>query len=84
VPAKVAPNVMPGQVIVYNGWEPYMFRNWRGPMDIEPGLVKWLHLAGGRRARPNAGVAGDVSDCLKTGQMTDTRPQTPDASPCQC
>jgi DMSO reductase family type II enzyme molybdopterin subunit len=47
VPAKVAPNVMPGQVIVYNGWEPYMFRNWRGPMDIEPGLVKWLHLAGG-------------------------------------
>ena len=24
-----------------------MFRNWRGPMDIEPGLVKWLHLAGG-------------------------------------
>ena len=47
VRAKVAPHVMPGQVIVYNGWEPYMFRNWRGPMDIEPGLVKWLHLAGG-------------------------------------
>ena len=37
VPAKVAPNVMPGQVIVYNGWEPYMFRGWRGPMDLEPG-----------------------------------------------
>jgi DMSO reductase family type II enzyme molybdopterin subunit len=47
VPAKVAPNVMPGQVIVYNGWEPYMFRGWHGPMDVEPGLVKWLHLAGG-------------------------------------
>ena len=47
VRAKVAPHVMPGQVIVYNGWEPYMFRNWRGPMDIEPGMVKWLHLAGG-------------------------------------
>jgi DMSO reductase family type II enzyme molybdopterin subunit len=47
VPAKVAPNVMPGQVIVYNGWEPYMFRGWRGPMDLEPGMVKWLHLAGG-------------------------------------
>jgi len=47
VPAKVTPNAMPGQVIVYNGWEPYMFRGWRGPMDIEPGLVKWLHLAGG-------------------------------------
>ncbi len=24
-----------------------MFRKWRGPMDIEPELVKWLHLAGG-------------------------------------
>ncbi|MFQ5666794.1 MAG: molybdopterin-dependent oxidoreductase [Candidatus Binatia bacterium] len=47
VPAKVTPNVMPGQVIVYNGWEPYMFRGWRGPMDVEPGMVKWLHLAGG-------------------------------------
>jgi anaerobic selenocysteine-containing dehydrogenase len=47
VPAKVAPNAMPGQVIVYNGWEPYMFRGWRGPMDLEPGMVKWLHLAGG-------------------------------------
>jgi hypothetical protein len=47
VAAKVAPGVRPGQVIVYNGWEPYMFRGWRGPMDIEPGLVKWLHLAGG-------------------------------------
>jgi DMSO reductase family type II enzyme molybdopterin subunit len=47
VPAKVAPNVRPGQVIVYNGWEPYMFRGWRGPMDVEPGMVKYLHLAGG-------------------------------------
>ena len=47
VPAKVTPNARPGQVIVYNGWEPYMFRGWRGPMDIEPGLVKHLHLAGG-------------------------------------
>ena len=47
VPAKVAPNVRRGQLIVYNGWEPYMFRGWRGPMDVEPGMVKWLHLAGG-------------------------------------
>ena len=44
--AKVAPGLRPGQVIVYNGWEPYMFRGGRGPMDLEPGLVKWLHLAG--------------------------------------
>lgn len=47
VSAKLVPGVRPGQVIVYNGWEPYMFRGWRGPMDLEPGLVKWLHLAGG-------------------------------------
>jgi DMSO reductase family type II enzyme molybdopterin subunit len=47
VPAKVTPNARPGQVIVYNGWEPYMFRGWRGPMDLEPGMVKYLHLAGG-------------------------------------
>jgi DMSO reductase family type II enzyme molybdopterin subunit len=47
VPAKVTPNAQPGQVIVYNGWEPYQFPGWRGPMDLEPGLVKWLHLAGG-------------------------------------
>jgi DMSO reductase family type II enzyme molybdopterin subunit len=47
VPVKLSPSVMPGQVICYNGWEPYQFREWRGPMDVEPGMVKWLHLAGG-------------------------------------
>ncbi len=47
VRVKVAPWVRPGQVIVYNGWDVYQFRGWRGPMDLEPGMVKWLHLAGG-------------------------------------
>jgi nitrate reductase alpha subunit len=47
VPVKLSPSVMPGQVICYNGWEPYQFRDWRGPMDVEPGMVKWLHFAGG-------------------------------------
>jgi DMSO reductase family type II enzyme molybdopterin subunit len=47
VPVKLSPSVMPGQVICYNGWDPYQFRGWRGPMDIEPGMVKWLHMAGG-------------------------------------
>ena len=47
VPVKLSPSVMPGQVICYNGWDPYQFREWRGPMDLEPGMVKWLHLAGG-------------------------------------
>jgi hypothetical protein len=47
VPVKLSPSVRPGQVICYNGWDPYQFRGWRGPMDLEPGMVKWLHLAGG-------------------------------------
>ncbi|HET9476368.1 MAG TPA: molybdopterin-dependent oxidoreductase [Dehalococcoidia bacterium] len=45
--AKVAPSVRPGQLIVYNGYEPMMFRNWKDPSNTEPGMVKWLHLAGG-------------------------------------
>jgi hypothetical protein len=32
---------------MYNGFEPYQFPNWAGPNDIEPGMIKWLHLAGG-------------------------------------
>ncbi len=47
VRVKTSPGVMPGQVVVYNGWDPYQFNGWRGPMDLEPGMVKWLHLAGG-------------------------------------
>jgi DMSO reductase family type II enzyme molybdopterin subunit len=42
--AKVTGRVRPGQAIVYNGWEPHMFENWQGPNQVEPGMVKWLHL----------------------------------------
>jgi len=45
--ATVAPSVRPGQVICYNGWEPYQFRGWRDPANVEPGMVKPLHLAAG-------------------------------------
>ncbi|MBI2913438.1 MAG: molybdopterin-dependent oxidoreductase, partial [Chloroflexi bacterium] len=45
--AKLSPSVRPGQVIIYNGWEPYQFPEWNDPACIEPGMVKWLHLAGG-------------------------------------
>ncbi|MGQ9572287.1 MAG: molybdopterin-dependent oxidoreductase [Dehalococcoidia bacterium] len=44
---KLSSSVRPGQVIVYNGWEPYQFPGWSDPACIEPGMVKWLHLAGG-------------------------------------
>jgi DMSO reductase family type II enzyme molybdopterin subunit len=46
-PVKLSATVRPGQVISYNGWEPYMYRTWRGASDLEPGMVKWLHFAGG-------------------------------------
>ena len=45
--AKISPSVRPGQVIIYNGFEPYMHRNWYSQGDVEPGMVKWLHMAGG-------------------------------------
>ncbi len=44
---KLTPAVRPGQVIVYNGFEPFQFPGWQDPSWIEPGMVKWLHLAGG-------------------------------------
>ncbi len=43
---RVTPRVRPGQVIVYNGFEPYMFPRWEGANEVEPGMVKWLHLVG--------------------------------------
>jgi hypothetical protein len=47
VKAKLSPAQRPGGVTVYNGWDPFMFENWLGPNEVEPGLVKYLGLAGG-------------------------------------
>jgi DMSO reductase family type II enzyme molybdopterin subunit len=47
VRAKVTEVAQPGQVICYTGWDPYQFNGWHGPSDVEGGMVKWLHLAGG-------------------------------------
>ena len=44
---KLTPAARPGAVIVYNGFEPFQFPGWKDPSWIEPGMVKWLHLAGG-------------------------------------
>ena len=44
--ARVAPRVRPGQVILYNGFEPHQFPDWEGNGEVEPGMVKWLHLVG--------------------------------------
>jgi anaerobic selenocysteine-containing dehydrogenase len=45
--AKITPACRPGQVILYNGFEPYMHKEWFSQADLEPGHVKWLGLAGG-------------------------------------
>jgi nitrate reductase alpha subunit len=47
IAAKVTPACRPGQVILYNGFEPYMHENWYSESDLELGQVKWLGLASG-------------------------------------
>jgi anaerobic selenocysteine-containing dehydrogenase len=47
IQAKLSPAVRPGQVILYNGFEPYMHENWYSQADLEPGHVKHLGMAGG-------------------------------------
>jgi hypothetical protein len=47
VQARVRPTVRPGQVVMYMGFEPYQFPGWQDFSNLEPGMVKWLHLAGG-------------------------------------
>lgn len=46
IQAKITPSCRPGQVIVYNGFEPYMHENWYSQADVEPGHVKPLGLVG--------------------------------------
>ncbi len=45
--AKVAPNVRPGQIISYNGWDGFQYTDWSGENEVEPGMVKWIGFAGG-------------------------------------
>lgn len=47
VRAKLSATQRPGGVTVYNGWAPFMFEGWAGPNEVEPGMVKYLGLAGG-------------------------------------
>jgi len=47
IQAKLTPACRPGQVIVYNGFEPFMHKKWYGQSDLEPGHVKWLGFAAG-------------------------------------
>lgn len=47
VAVKLSPTARPGQVIMYNGFDDYQFPGWSSPNNAEPGMFKWLHLAGG-------------------------------------
>ena len=47
VAAKLSEACRPGQVILYNGFEPYMHENWYSQADLEPGHVKHLGFAAG-------------------------------------
>ncbi|MEE8571764.1 MAG: molybdopterin-dependent oxidoreductase, partial [Gemmatimonadota bacterium] len=44
IAVKVTPSCRPGQVILYNGFEPYMHEKWYSEADLEIGNVKWLGL----------------------------------------
>ena len=44
---KLSSAAPPGEVIVYHAWEPYQYRNWKPYDNVAPGMIKWLHLAGG-------------------------------------
>jgi len=47
IQAKLTPACRPGQVIVYNGFEPFMHPGWSGQAELEPGQMKPLGLAAG-------------------------------------
>jgi nitrate reductase alpha subunit len=44
---KLSSAVRPGQEVVYHAWEPYQHRGWKSYDAVIPGMIKWLHLAGG-------------------------------------
>ena len=77
ISVKLSSSVRPGLVILYNGFEPYQHREWFSQSDVEPGIVKWLHMAGGYghlRYRPwhwqpipiDRGIGVDVEKLPKT------------------
>ncbi len=47
VRVKTSSGQRPFGLSVYNGWEGHMFRGGRGSNEVEPGMVKWLQMAGG-------------------------------------
>ena len=46
-PARTSPAQRPDALTVYNGFEGFLFPGGNGSNEVEPGMVKWLHFAGG-------------------------------------
>ncbi len=47
VRARISPTVKRGQLVSYNGWAGFQYKDWSGANEIEPGMVKWIGFAGG-------------------------------------
>jgi DMSO reductase family type II enzyme molybdopterin subunit len=45
-PARTSPAQRPDGLTVYNGFEGFLFPGGDGSNEVEPGMVKWLHLVG--------------------------------------
>ncbi len=47
VRVKLSSSQRPSGLTIYNGWDSHMFKNHDGSNEVEPGMVKWLNMAGG-------------------------------------
>ncbi len=47
VNVAIMPSMRPGQVMMYHAWEPYQFPKGKSYDIAIPGMIKYLHLAGG-------------------------------------
>ncbi|MDP3937802.1 MAG: molybdopterin-dependent oxidoreductase, partial [Deltaproteobacteria bacterium] len=47
VDVAVGPSVQPGEVIIYHAYEPYQFPGGKSYDVAIPGMIKYLHMAGG-------------------------------------
>jgi DMSO reductase family type II enzyme molybdopterin subunit len=46
IPARTSPCQRPDGLTIYNGFEGFQFVGGAGSNEVEPGMVKWLHLVG--------------------------------------
>ena len=44
--AKISSGTVPGQIIVYHAWEPYMFKNSHSHQTVTPSPINPIELAG--------------------------------------